>query len=41
MRNVVIGANEDLLYITKGVQMTNIDVNEEPSSNKSKGKDDA
>jgi hypothetical protein len=41
MINVATSANEDLLHITEGVQMTNVDVNEEPSSNKSKGKDDA
>jgi hypothetical protein len=41
MKNVVTGANKDLLHITEGVQMTNVDVSEKPSSNKSKGKDDA
>ncbi len=41
MKNVVTGANKDLLHITEGVQMTNADVSEKPSSNKSKGKDDA
>jgi hypothetical protein len=41
MKNVAIGANGDLLRITEGVQMSDIDVSGEPSSNKSKGKDDA
>jgi hypothetical protein len=41
MRNVATSANEKLFCITEGVQMNDANVSEEPSSNKSKGKDDA
>ncbi len=40
MRNVATNANENFLCIIEGVQMNDTDVSEEPSSNKSKGKDD-
>jgi hypothetical protein len=41
MRNVATSANEELFYITKGVQMNDANVSEELGFNKSKGKDDA
>jgi hypothetical protein len=41
MRNVAIGANEEVLQITKGVQIGDPNVNKELGLDKNKGKDNA
>jgi hypothetical protein len=39
-KNVTISRDEQVLYIIEGVQIVNVDVNDEESSGRNKGKDD-
>jgi hypothetical protein len=39
-RNFTTSVNEDVFHITKGVQMGDVDVHDEPSSNRNRREDD-